>query len=357
MAPCSVATASNSAACAGVGGPVRVRAGLRRGHDVFSGSPSATGRPPCRTRRWSRAARPGSRSSGRRAGRRSSADSRSAGDRRRRSAWRRRRGGAGAWWSGSRWWWRRRSPVIRVISSASARACAVRSAAMAVSVATMREPRAASGGLAGEQAVGIGAVELRAQIGEIGRRAAAVRTPCVPASSPRASAAGTAEINRLRRLRVGGALGTSTSCHVGLASMVWLRSVWPKHGRGWRIVDNRFPGPVGRENRVRTTQDEELAVASDDPLRSARLPSREQVIELLDGEFARAGYEVEDVAIDAATRPPTHHRRSPTATTASTSTRSRRCPGWPPSCLDAARRPIDDAPTSWRSPRAASTDR
>jgi ribosome maturation factor RimP len=45
-------------------------------------------------------------------------------------------------------------------------------------------------------------------------------------------------------------------------------------------------------------------VASDPQLRSARLPSQKQVIELLDGEFARAGYEIEDVVIDTATRPP-----------------------------------------------------
>jgi ribosome maturation factor RimP len=38
--------------------------------------------------------------------------------------------------------------------------------------------------------------------------------------------------------------------------------------------------------------------------RSAGLPSQKQVIELLDGEFARAGYEIEDVVIDAAARPP-----------------------------------------------------
>jgi ribosome maturation factor RimP len=38
--------------------------------------------------------------------------------------------------------------------------------------------------------------------------------------------------------------------------------------------------------------------------RSAGLPSQKQVIELLDGEFARAGYEIEDVLIDTATRPP-----------------------------------------------------
>jgi ribosome maturation factor RimP len=45
-------------------------------------------------------------------------------------------------------------------------------------------------------------------------------------------------------------------------------------------------------------------VASDPQLRSARLPSQKQVIELLDGEFARAGYEIEDVVIDTGTRPP-----------------------------------------------------
>ncbi len=38
--------------------------------------------------------------------------------------------------------------------------------------------------------------------------------------------------------------------------------------------------------------------------RSAGLPSQKQVIELLDGEFARAGYEIEDVVLDAAARPP-----------------------------------------------------
>lgn len=34
------------------------------------------------------------------------------------------------------------------------------------------------------------------------------------------------------------------------------------------------------------------------------LPSQTQVIELLAGEFARAGYEIEDVVIDSRTRPP-----------------------------------------------------
>jgi ribosome maturation factor RimP len=47
----------------------------------------------------------------------------------------------------------------------------------------------------------------------------------------------------------------------------------------------------------RTTQDEELAVTTG-------LPSQTQVIELLDGEFARAGYEIEDVVIDSRVQPP-----------------------------------------------------
>ncbi|MFM9033261.1 MAG: ribosome maturation factor RimP [Mycobacterium sp.] len=38
--------------------------------------------------------------------------------------------------------------------------------------------------------------------------------------------------------------------------------------------------------------------------RSAGLPSPEQVIELLQDEFARAGYEVDDVAVDTRAHPP-----------------------------------------------------
>ncbi|MDA2893171.1 ribosome maturation factor RimP [Mycolicibacterium sp. BiH015] len=38
--------------------------------------------------------------------------------------------------------------------------------------------------------------------------------------------------------------------------------------------------------------------------RSTGLPSQRQVIELLEGQFARAGYDIEDVVIDAAARPP-----------------------------------------------------
>ena len=38
--------------------------------------------------------------------------------------------------------------------------------------------------------------------------------------------------------------------------------------------------------------------------RSTGLPSPQKVIELLDGEFARAGFEIEDVSVDARTRPP-----------------------------------------------------
>ena len=45
-------------------------------------------------------------------------------------------------------------------------------------------------------------------------------------------------------------------------------------------------------------------MAPDPTLRSAQLPSQQQVIELLDGEFARAGYEIEDVVVDGTARPP-----------------------------------------------------
>ncbi len=37
---------------------------------------------------------------------------------------------------------------------------------------------------------------------------------------------------------------------------------------------------------------------------SIGLPSQTQVIELIDGEFSRAGYEIEDVVIDPRARPP-----------------------------------------------------
>jgi ribosome maturation factor RimP len=44
-------------------------------------------------------------------------------------------------------------------------------------------------------------------------------------------------------------------------------------------------------------------VASDAPLRSARLPSHQQVMELLEGEFTRAGFELEEVLVEASARP------------------------------------------------------
>jgi ribosome maturation factor RimP len=55
--------------------------------------------------------------------------------------------------------------------------------------------------------------------------------------------------------------------------------------------------PGGDPHDDRTTQDEELAVTTG-------LPSQTRVIELLGGEFARAGYEIEDVVIDTRARPP-----------------------------------------------------
>ena len=45
-------------------------------------------------------------------------------------------------------------------------------------------------------------------------------------------------------------------------------------------------------------------MASDVPLRSARLPSQQQVLELLAPEFERAGYDVEDVLVQETLLPP-----------------------------------------------------
>jgi ribosome maturation factor RimP len=76
----------------------------------------------------------------------------------------------------------------------------------------------------------------------------------------------------------------------------WLAgSQWERRPprAGWPLEP-----PTGRHLAAdRTTQDEELAVAT-------RLPSQRQVIELLHGTFARAGFDIEDVVIDARTHPP-----------------------------------------------------
>ncbi|WP_293242976.1 ribosome maturation factor RimP [Mycolicibacterium sp.] len=45
-------------------------------------------------------------------------------------------------------------------------------------------------------------------------------------------------------------------------------------------------------------------MASENPLRSARLPTPQQVRELLEGEFRREGFDVEDVVIEPSARPP-----------------------------------------------------
>jgi ribosome maturation factor RimP len=45
-------------------------------------------------------------------------------------------------------------------------------------------------------------------------------------------------------------------------------------------------------------------VASDVPLRSAGLPSQQEVTELLAAEFARAGYDIEDVTVVDTAKPP-----------------------------------------------------
>jgi len=55
---------------------------------------------------------------------------------------------------------------------------------------------------------------------------------------------------------------------------------------------------------ARTTQDEELAVTQRNPSSSPALPSPDQVVALLTEEFARAGYEIDDVLVDARAQPP-----------------------------------------------------
>ena len=45
-------------------------------------------------------------------------------------------------------------------------------------------------------------------------------------------------------------------------------------------------------------------MASDVPLRSAGLPSQQEVTELLAAEFARAGYDIEDVTVVDTAKPP-----------------------------------------------------
>ena len=118
--------------------------------------------------------------------------------------------------------------------------------------------------------------------------------PQAAALTPNAARAAVA--NSMRRLlTTGRALGTAPSCHCRYGTVCSLGS---PRDCGSPVVHWRIVGPVG------TIQHEELAVASDPQLRSARLPSQKQVIELLDGEFARAGYEIEDVVIDGDARPP-----------------------------------------------------
>lgn len=45
-------------------------------------------------------------------------------------------------------------------------------------------------------------------------------------------------------------------------------------------------------------------MASENPLRSAQLPSPQQVTELLEVEFGRAGYDVDEVVVESQARPP-----------------------------------------------------
>lgn len=58
--------------------------------------------------------------------------------------------------------------------------------------------------------------------------------------------------------------------------------------------------PAGTAVAAVTIQDEELVVTD----RSRGLPSPPEVVELLGADFARAGFEVDSVTVDTATKPP-----------------------------------------------------
>jgi ribosome maturation factor RimP len=73
---------------------------------------------------------------------------------------------------------------------------------------------------------------------------------------------------------------------------------WFSRNASWRVSAGHREPPWRRHPPDdRTTQDEELALTTG-------LPSQMQVIELLGEEFARAGYEIEDVVIDTRAGPP-----------------------------------------------------
>jgi hypothetical protein len=92
-------------------------------------------------------------------------------------------------------------------------------------------------------------------------------------------------------------------------------------------------------------------VASEIPLRSVRLPSPQQVVELLSGEFARAGYEVEDVTVDGTSQPPRVIVIAD-GDEASISRPSRRCRARPPNCWTNSTTRPKKPPTCWKSPAA-----
>ena len=68
--------------------------------------------------------------------------------------------------------------------------------------------------------------------------------------------------------------------------------------------------------------------------RSAGLPSQKQVIELLDGEFARAGYEIEDVVDRHRGAPAPHHRGRRRRRSSGSRLDRGSCPGPRPMLLD-----------------------
>lgn len=83
----------------------------------------------------------------------------------------------------------------------------------------------------------------------------------------------------------------------GTSGEAWTGSgIWVEHAN---ILPLPPPLLAYRWQLASTTQDEELAVTQ----RPAGLPSAEQVTGLLADEFVRVGYEIDDVVVDAGTRP------------------------------------------------------
>ena len=197
---------------------------------------------------------------------------------------------------------RRARPAARAISTASARACSARSEATCVSAATRSGVAAA----AAARAVSASAVARFSWAcrgstsgGAVTRTPTRVTDSSARPTAPRPKPAETRAVRGLPAGRQMG-LGTATSCHCPFGEPV-TGALFAASATvpGVSLVAGATGDSPGREMSV-TTQDEELVVTE----RSRGLPSPPEVVELLDGDFTRAGFEIDSVGVDAAARPP-----------------------------------------------------